>query len=142
MVQYRFRFHQAGDSDVEDDGDGADETHADLVDSSDNEENERMASKRRNYEILLKRREQKLKNRLNQPSGSDENVEDMLFEQFEREREDKLCVICQDKEKCIMILPCRHLCLCQDCQGPLKVHGNNVCPICRRNVRQMIKAYL
>ena len=62
--------------------------------------------------------------------------------QVEREREDKLCVICQDREKCIMILPCRHLCVCQDCQRPLLQQQPVTCPICRRAVRQTIKAYL
>ena len=109
------------------------------MDSSDNEEHERQAQKRRHYTHLLQRRQNK--KRLNN-ADQDEDVEDMLFEQVEREREDKLCVICQDNEKCIMILPCRHLCICQDCQVLLRQRGNNMCPICRRNVRQMIKAYL
>jgi hypothetical protein len=39
-----------------------------------------MAEKRRNYELLLKRREQKLKNRQKRPNN-DENVEELLFEQ-------------------------------------------------------------
>lgn len=108
------------------------------VDDSDTEETVRAGLKRRNYDNLLKRRQRR------QPGkkrDSGENVEDLLFEQVEREREDKLCVICQDQEKCIMILPCRHLCICQACQGPLQAANNN-CPICRKNVRQTIKAYL
>ena len=78
--------------------------------------------------------------------NNEEDVEDLLLEQVEREREDKLCVICQDREKCIMILPCRHLCICQDCQVTLmqrtdQAHSRT-CPICRKNVKQTIKAYL
>ena len=73
--------------------------------------------------------------------GSEESVEDQLLREVEREREDKLCCICQDQEKCIMMLPCRHLCICASCQEPLRTH-RNTCPICRKQVKQMIKAYL
>ena len=104
-----------------------------------------MVDKRRNYDLLLKRRSLKKRSEKKKSSrrgGTDDSdVEELLFEQVEREREDKLCVVCQDKEKCIMILPCRHLCICQDCQAPLQAR-NNHCPICRRPVRQTIKAYL
>ena len=65
--------------------------------------------------------------------GSEESVEDQLLREVEREREDKL--------KCIMMLPCRHLCICASCQEPLRTH-RNTCPICRKPVKQMIKAYL
>ena len=137
------RFHHAGDSDAEEEVDN--QGLIGHYDESDDNENERMNDKRRNYDLLLKRRQERKRGSRKRCSGkggnADENVEDMLFEQVEREREDKLCVICQDKEKCIMILPCRHLCICQDCQGPLQLQ-NNHCPICRRLVRQTIKAYL
>jgi len=133
------RFHHAGDSDAEDEA-ADDENIVGPVDDSDNEDRQREEQKRRNYDILLKRR-QSARNRAKR-SGSGEEVEDMLFEQVEREREDKLCVICQDREKCIMILPCRHLCVCQVCQRPLLQQQPVTCPICRRAVRQTIKAYL
>ena len=80
-------------------------------------------------------------------SGSDgggssrDDVEDELLREVERGREDKLCCICQDMEKCIMMLPCRHLCICERCQHLLRNHGNS-CPMCRKQVKQMIKAYL
>ena len=32
--------------------------------------------------------------------------------EVEREREDKLCCICHNQDKCMMMLPCRHLCIC------------------------------
>ena len=104
--------------------------------------------KRRNYDLLLRRTKERRLKKKKKTSGKggnrkepDTDVEDMLLEQVEMEREDKLCVVCQDKEKCIMILPCRHLCICTDCEGPLQLR-NNHCPICRRLVRQTIKAYL
>jgi len=156
------RFHHAGDSDAEEEVGGdrgvAGSSREVIIDESDENENERMVDKRRNYDLLLKRRAQKkslserqaaARKRLkgggsrksDEEGESEEDVEELLFEQVEREREDKLCVVCQDKEKCIMILPCRHLCICQDCQEPLRARHNH-CPICRRPVRQTIKAYL
>ena len=137
------RFHHAGDSDAEED---LESRGGVVVDDSDENENERMSDKRRNYDLLLRRRaerRQRLKRSRSKKKDNDDDsdVEELLFEQMEREREDKLCVVCQDKEKCIMILPCRHLCVCQDCQVPLQAR-NNHCPICRKHVRQYIKAYL
>jgi hypothetical protein len=140
------RFHHAGDSDDEEEVDN--QGLVGHYDESDDNENERITHKRRNYDLLIQRRqERRLKSRKRcsgkgaNDKDNDADVEEMLFEQVEREREDKLCVVCQDKEKCIMILPCRHLCICQDCQGPMQLQ-NNHCPICRRLVRQTIKAYL
>jgi len=91
-----------------------------------------METKRRNYKLVVERAGRK--------RGQD-TVEDQLLRQMENEREDKLCVVCQDNEKCIMILPCRHLCICETCQEPLR-QIRNTCPICRKGVKQMIKAYL
>ena len=140
------RFHHAGDSDAE--GEVDNQGLIGHYDDSDENENERMTDKRRNYDLLLRRTKERRLKKKKKTSGKggnrkepDTDVEDMLLEQVEMEREDKLCVVCQDKEKCIMILPCRHLCICTDCEGPLQLR-NNHCPICRRLVRQTIKAYL
>lgn len=127
-------FSHAGDSDDEDEDR---ENLVGEINDSDDEDRAREAEKRRNYDLLLKRRINKKGDR----RGSTDSVEDLLLREVEREREDKLCVICQDKEKCIMILPCRHLCICESCQAPLRTH-RNICPICRKEVKQMIKAYL
>ncbi|TRY76940.1 hypothetical protein TCAL_14706 [Tigriopus californicus] len=131
------QFHHAGDSDPDEEEEPGALPYS--LDDSDPEDQERQTRKRRNYDRLLLRREARLRRNLLE---DDEDVEDLLFEQVEREREDKLCVICQDQEKCIMILPCRHLCICQGCQGALLQAQNKSCPICRRMVRQTIKAYL
>jgi len=124
-------FAHAGDSDDEDEDR---ENLVGEVEEEREEERERQELKRRNYQLVVERAG--LRRR-----GSNDSVEDQLLREVEREREDKLCVVCQDREKCIMILPCRHLCICENCQGPLRTH-RNTCPICRRGVKQMIKAYL
>lgn len=127
-------FAHAGDSDDEDEDR---ENLVGAVEDSDDEENERRVTKQKNYEMLRERANQKKGSR----RGSEDSVEDQLLREVEREREDKLCCICQDQEKCIMMLPCRHLCICASCQEPLRTH-RNTCPICRKQVKQMIKAYL
>ena len=54
------------------------------VDDSDNEDRQREQQKRRNYDLLLKRR-QSARNRAKR-GGSGEDVEDMLFEQVRLEQ--------------------------------------------------------
>merc|ERR1711976_783606 len=108
-----------------------------VIDDDNEEEEARIEARRRS--------KSKSKNNTKANKAA-EDVEELLLEQVEREREDKLCVICQDQEKCIMILPCRHLCICATCQTNLLRRNNHAhsrtCHICRRHVKQMIKAYL
>lgn len=142
------RFHH-GPMDSDEEGEADPEViPADNLDDSDTEGDARAEARRRTYNLLVKRRDERHRKRgRSRPKmNNEEDVEDLLLEQVEREREDKLCVICQDREKCIMILPCRHLCICQDCQVTLmqrtdQAHSRT-CPICRKNVKQTIKAYL
>ena len=122
-------FAHAGDS--EDEEEDREQLVA-TVEDSDQEENDRREAKRRNY-LLLRERASKRR-------GSGE-FEDDLLREVEREREEKLCCICQDHEKCIMMLPCRHLCICERCLEPLRARSHN-CPMCRKPVKQMIKAYM
>merc|ERR1712115_166185 len=124
-------FAHAGDSDDEEEDR---ENLVGAVEDSDEDENDRRVTKRKNYELLRERANRKRGSR----RGSEDSVEDQLMREVEREREDKLCCICQDQEKCIMMLPCRHL---SSCMEPLRTHRNTY-PICRKQVKQMIKAYL
>lgn len=50
------------------------------------------------------------------------------------------CVICQDKIKSIVLLPCRHLCLCQDCFRQLRRYREQ-CPMCRVPYEHSIQVY-
>ena len=51
----------------------------------------------------------------------------------------RLCVICHDREKCVILMPCRHLCLCVECSNHDAV---NSCPKCRAVISSKINVYL
>ncbi|KAK9732164.1 hypothetical protein QE152_g13042 [Popillia japonica] len=54
---------------------------------------------------------------------------------------DATCVICQEREKCILILPCKHMCLCSECKDELyRFHSR--CPICRSYVHRTMKVFV
>jgi len=60
--------------------------------------------------------------------GEDEDVEDTGAE----------CVVCMSDMRDTLILPCRHLCLCNTCADSLRYQANN-CPICRAPFRALLQ---
>lgn len=48
------------------------------------------------------------------------------------------CVICICEPRDTLILPCRHLCLCNGCADSLRYQANN-CPICRAPFRALLQ---
>lgn len=61
-------------------------------------------------------------------SGSDLEAEDNGSE----------CVICMSDVRDTLILPCRHLCLCNSCADSLRYQASN-CPICRAPFRALLQ---
>lgn len=53
--------------------------------------------------------------------------------------EDNMCVICLCEERNVVILPCRHLCLCNDCATELNDQPDAKCPMCRGRAESLIK---
>lgn len=56
-------------------------------------------------------------------------------------KESLLCIICQDRDKCVLLFPCKHLCLCSECAAIIDAYENK-CPICRVSIYQKIKVFV
>ncbi|XP_063822520.1 uncharacterized protein LOC135072509 [Ostrinia nubilalis] len=54
---------------------------------------------------------------------------------------DALCIICQERQKCVLTLPCRHVCLCAECCRRLYGY-QRTCPICRTFIYHSVTVYL
>ncbi|XP_057949083.1 probable BOI-related E3 ubiquitin-protein ligase 2 [Malania oleifera] len=52
-------------------------------------------------------------------------------------KEQMICRACKAKEASILLMPCRHLCLCKDCDGFV-----SVCPVCQLMKTTSIPVYL
>lgn len=67
-----------------------------------------------------------------------------LREELERERDKNLCVVCQTESKNIVVMPCRHMCMCKSCCTRLFHHqrfGRQTCPLCRRTITSTLEIY-
>ncbi|CAL7947400.1 unnamed protein product [Xylocopa violacea] len=53
-------------------------------------------------------------------------------------REDQLCIVCRTNPREIILLPCGHVCLCEDCS----VNITSDCPVCRAPISQKAAAYI
>ena len=58
----------------------------------------------------------------------------MQGELFERNRLAVSCVVCLDKQKTILLQPCNHLCLCENCEEMM-----TKCPLCRERIERKVK---
>lgn len=64
--------------------------------------------------------------------------------ELQREKDKRLCVICQDKIKNVLLLPCRHVCLCHRCMQEIR-HGRVQllqCPLCRQYIQSTMEVFV
>mmetsp|Transcript_15459 Transcript_15459/g.35316 ORF Transcript_15459/g.35316 Transcript_15459/m.35316 type:complete len:384 (+) Transcript_15459:104-1255(+) len=47
----------------------------------------------------------------------------------------RLCAVCRDEEKCVLFLPCKHVCVCETCRCRLRPYR---CPMCQEPIQQHI----
>ncbi|RUS81477.1 hypothetical protein EGW08_010775 [Elysia chlorotica] len=65
--------------------------------------------------------------------------------EMERERDKRKCVVCQDEIKCVLVLPCRHLCMCVVCADQIvrsRIPGRRTCPLCRTKITKVMNIYV
>ena len=63
-----------------------------------------------------------------------------LYQMGRRARAGGACVVCLAERKCVVLLPCAHLCLCAGCA--LRFVGRGaVCPVCRTAVEDALAVY-
>lgn len=51
--------------------------------------------------------------------------------------EDDLCKICMFEQKDTLVMPCGHLCMCNDC-GKMCLEKNPLCPMCRGAIASLL----
>ena len=63
----------------------------------------------------------------------------------DEEELNRKCVVCQDQPKTVLVLPCKHMCLCVDCAhtiASLRSRLRRVCPLCRGRIQTVMNVYL
>ena len=63
----------------------------------------------------------------------------------DEEEINRKCVVCQDQPKTVLVLPCKHMCLCVDCAhtiASLRSRFRRVCPLCRGRIQTVMNVYL
>jgi len=55
------------------------------------------------------------------------------------DNEDDLCCVCLYKQKTVLLLPCKHMCLCSGCSAPEKCLVE--CPLCKVVIFERINVY-
>lgn len=61
--------------------------------------------------------------------------------ELEELHESRLCVICRENEIQVIITPCSHACLCQECAQAL-CHRSDPCPMCRGPIDSVATIYV
>ena len=74
----------------------------------------------------------------------DMNPDDFERE-LERERDKRKCVVCQDANKSVLILPCKHMCLCVTCANQIvrsRFGERRNCPLCRGRIERVMNVFV
>lgn len=78
---------------------------------------------------------------------TDDDEEEESCEKENSERSNSLCVLCCDKERKVLFLPCKHCKVCRGCFGRMneqsqKSGDKSLCPICRAIINDSLLIYM
>ena len=68
-----------------------------------------------------------------------------LARHLETERDKHKCVVCQDHPKNVLVMPCKHMCLCIDCARSIVGNRNAqriICPLCRCKITKVMDVFV
>ena len=71
---------------------------------------------------------------LNEAMHEVRKAQDLMLDEDEHN-----CCVCFDVKRSVLIQPCGHLCLCQDCSHTVTV--TNECPLCRGPIASLVTVY-
>jgi hypothetical protein len=57
-------------------------------------------------------------------------------------QEQNFCCICKESPKTILLLPCRHICLCEECSDNFRNGRLENCPVCRQTIVDILRVYI
>mmetsp|Transcript_19787 Transcript_19787/g.37756 ORF Transcript_19787/g.37756 Transcript_19787/m.37756 type:complete len:391 (-) Transcript_19787:132-1304(-) len=60
----------------------------------------------------------------------------------EDEEDRHACVVCMDRRRTVVLLPCRHMCICKECATVLFQTSPQRCPLCREDVEEVFRVFV
>ncbi|GBL89456.1 hypothetical protein AVEN_87805-1 [Araneus ventricosus] len=76
----------------------------------------------------------KIKEELNE-----EQIE-LLQRELSEEKMRRVCIICHDRERNVLLYPCRHMIMCEECTIALQENYRD-CPLCRHEILNTLVVY-
>ena len=99
------------------------------------ESNDRLMAKSSVLRTMSMRDIDDLKSQLNSSLAALELRKEEIFAE---EVVKKMCILCQEKEKSILLLPCKHMCICDTCSTNPRVI---LCPVCRTHIIEKLNIF-
>lgn len=80
------------------------------------------------------------------PAGSSGKIEAKSSPVNSDMNDSFLCLICLDRQKTHLVMPCRHLTFCKECAADYKTRAMgknaNLCPTCRQPIQSMVEIFI